>query len=92
VARLGVPGAIGAFLGVTPLSALSTEDAAPYMAGVLLALGVYICCAPPSARRASRPPASRRTATASCPRSAWSPASSTPRAVAAGAPWRRPRC
>jgi uncharacterized protein len=37
-----VPGAIGAFLGATVLSALSTEDAAPYMAGVLLALGVYI--------------------------------------------------
>jgi uncharacterized membrane protein YfcA len=42
VLRLGVPGAIGAFLGATVLSALSTEDAAPYMAGVLLALGVYI--------------------------------------------------
>jgi uncharacterized membrane protein YfcA len=42
VLRLGVPGAIGAFLGATLLSALSTEDAAPYMAGVLLALGVYI--------------------------------------------------
>jgi hypothetical protein len=42
VARLGVPGAVGAFLGATALSALSTEDAAPYTAGVLLALGVYI--------------------------------------------------
>ncbi len=42
VLRLGVPGAIGAFLGATVLSALSTENAAPYMAGVLLALGVYI--------------------------------------------------
>jgi uncharacterized membrane protein YfcA len=42
VLRLGVPGAIGAFLGATVLSALSTEDAAPYMAGVLLALGAYI--------------------------------------------------
>jgi uncharacterized membrane protein YfcA len=42
VARLGVPGAVGAFLGATLLSALSTEDAAPYMAGVLLALGVYV--------------------------------------------------
>lgn len=42
VARLGVPGAVGAFLGATVLSALSTEDAAPYMAGVLLALGVYV--------------------------------------------------
>jgi uncharacterized protein len=42
VLRLGVPGAVGAFLGATVLSALSTENAAPYMAGVLLALGVYI--------------------------------------------------
>lgn len=42
VLRLGVPGAVGAFLGATALSALSTEDAAPYMAGVLLALGVYV--------------------------------------------------
>jgi uncharacterized protein len=42
VLRLGVPGAIGAFLGATLLSALSTDDAAPYMSGILLALGVYI--------------------------------------------------
>ena len=42
VLKLGVPGAIGAFLGATVLSALSTENAAPYMAGVLLALGVYV--------------------------------------------------
>jgi uncharacterized protein len=42
VLKLGVPGAVGAFLGATVLSALSTEDAAPYMAGVLLALGVYV--------------------------------------------------
>jgi uncharacterized protein len=42
VLRLGVPGAVGAFLGATVLSALSTENAAPYMSGVLLALGVYI--------------------------------------------------
>lgn len=42
VLRLGVPGAIGAFLGATALSALATDDAAPYVSGVLLALGVYI--------------------------------------------------
>ncbi|MDN5917872.1 MAG: sulfite exporter TauE/SafE family protein [Pseudonocardia sp.] len=42
VLRLGVPGAVGAFLGATALSALSTDDAAPYMSGILLALGVYI--------------------------------------------------
>jgi uncharacterized membrane protein YfcA len=58
VLRLGVPGAIGAFLGATALSALSTEDAAPYMSGVLLALGVYILL-----RFSFRPPrvASART-------------------------------
>ncbi|MFR9804766.1 sulfite exporter TauE/SafE family protein [Pseudonocardia sp. RS010] len=42
VLRLGVPGAVGAFLGATALSALSTENAAPIMSGILLALGVYI--------------------------------------------------
>ena len=42
VLRLGVPGAVGAFLGATALSALSTEDAAPYMSGILLALGLYV--------------------------------------------------
>jgi uncharacterized membrane protein YfcA len=52
VLRLGVPGAIGAFLGATVLSALSTENAAPYMAGVLLALGVYVLL-----RFSIRPPA-----------------------------------
>ncbi len=58
VLRLGVPGAIGAFLGATVLSALSTEDAAPYMSGILLALGVYILL-----RFSVRPPkvASART-------------------------------
>ncbi|MBS1696587.1 MAG: sulfite exporter TauE/SafE family protein [Actinobacteria bacterium] len=42
VAKLGVPGAVGAFLGATVLSSLSTEDAAPLMAGILLAIGVYV--------------------------------------------------
>lgn len=58
VLRLGVPGAIGAFLGATVLSALSTEDAAPWMSGILLALGVYILL-----RFSVRPPtvASART-------------------------------
>jgi len=42
VGRLALPGGIGAFLGATVLSRLSTESAAPYMAGVLLALGVYV--------------------------------------------------
>lgn len=42
VAKIGVPGAIGAFAGATFLSGLSTEVAAPVMALILLALGLYI--------------------------------------------------
>jgi len=42
VAKIGVPGAIGAFAGATVLSRLSTEVAAPVMALILLALGIYI--------------------------------------------------
>lgn len=41
-ARLGIPGAIGAFLGATVLSRLSTEAATPVMAGLLLVLGIYL--------------------------------------------------
>jgi uncharacterized membrane protein YfcA len=37
-----VPGAIGAFLGATVLSSLSTEDAAPLMAAILVAIGAYV--------------------------------------------------
>ncbi|WP_347354638.1 sulfite exporter TauE/SafE family protein [Intrasporangium sp.] len=51
VLRLGVPGAVGAFLGATLLVHLSTAAAAPVMAGVLLVLGVYVL-----ARFALRPP------------------------------------
>lgn len=42
VLKLGAPGAVGAFLGATLLSALSTEHAAPLMAGILVAIGVYV--------------------------------------------------
>jgi uncharacterized membrane protein YfcA len=42
VAKVGVPGAIGAFAGATVLSNLSTEVAAPVMSLILLALGAYI--------------------------------------------------
>ncbi|MGY1640147.1 sulfite exporter TauE/SafE family protein [Geodermatophilus sp. SYSU D00703] len=42
VAKVGVPGAIGAFLGATVLANLSTEVAAPVMSLILLALGVYL--------------------------------------------------
>lgn len=42
VLKIGVPGAVGAFLGATFLSNLSTGAAKPVMSGILLALGVYI--------------------------------------------------
>jgi uncharacterized protein len=42
VAKIGIPGAIGAFAGATFLSNLSTETAAPLMSVILLALGLYI--------------------------------------------------
>ncbi|MGY1602448.1 sulfite exporter TauE/SafE family protein [Geodermatophilus sp. SYSU D00815] len=42
VAKVGVPGAIGAFAGATVLSNLSTEVAAPVMSLILLALGAYL--------------------------------------------------
>ena len=42
VLKIGVPGAVGAFLGATVLSNLSTEAGTPVMALILLALGVYL--------------------------------------------------
>jgi uncharacterized membrane protein YfcA len=42
VAKIGIPGAVGAFAGATFLSNLSTETAAPVMSLILLALGLYI--------------------------------------------------
>lgn len=42
VRRIALPGAVGAFLGATVLSRLSTESAAPVMALILLGLGLYI--------------------------------------------------
>ena len=42
VAKIAVPGGIGAFAGATLLSGLSTEGATPWVAGILLLLGVYI--------------------------------------------------
>jgi uncharacterized protein len=42
VARIAGPGAVGAFLGATVLSSLSTEAAAPVMATILAVLGAYI--------------------------------------------------
>ncbi|MGY1713328.1 sulfite exporter TauE/SafE family protein [Geodermatophilus nigrescens] len=42
VAKVGVPGAVGAFAGATVLSNLSTEVAAPVMSLILLGLGIYL--------------------------------------------------
>ncbi|WP_435737144.1 sulfite exporter TauE/SafE family protein [Cellulosimicrobium sp. PMB13] len=42
VLRIGVPGAVGAFIGATFLSNLSSEVAAPVMSLLLLALGIYV--------------------------------------------------
>ena len=42
VRRIGIPGAFGAFVGAVVLSSISAEIAKPWMAGVLLVLGVYI--------------------------------------------------
>jgi uncharacterized membrane protein YfcA len=42
VAKIGVPGAIGSFLGATVLSNLSTEVAEPAMSLILLGLGLYV--------------------------------------------------
>ncbi|PRY51157.1 hypothetical protein LY71_102221 [Geodermatophilus tzadiensis] len=42
VAKVGLPGAVGAFAGAHVLSSLSTEVAAPVMSLILLALGVYL--------------------------------------------------
>ncbi|MDF3142687.1 MULTISPECIES: sulfite exporter TauE/SafE family protein [unclassified Streptomyces] len=42
VGKIGVPGAVGSFLGATVLSKLSTEIAAPLMSLILLGLGVYV--------------------------------------------------
>ncbi|MFG2049563.1 sulfite exporter TauE/SafE family protein [Micromonospora sp. NPDC048935] len=42
VARIGIPGAVGAFAGATFLSSLSTDAAAPIMSLILLTLGSYL--------------------------------------------------
>jgi uncharacterized protein len=42
VKRIGIPGALGAFLGAVVLSSISAEIAKPWMAAILLTLGVYI--------------------------------------------------
>jgi hypothetical protein len=42
VRRIGIPGALGAFVGAVVLSSISAEIARPWMAGILLAIGTYI--------------------------------------------------
>ena len=42
VARIAIPGGIGGFAGATVLSNLSTDSAKPWMAVLLLLLGIYI--------------------------------------------------
>lgn len=42
VRRIGFPGAIGAFVGAVVLSSISAELAEPWMASILLTLGLYI--------------------------------------------------
>ena len=42
VRRIGVPGALGAFVGAVILSNISAAAAKPWMAGILLALGTYV--------------------------------------------------
>ena len=42
VRRIGIPGALGAFAGAIALGRISAEAAKPWMAGILLLLGVYV--------------------------------------------------
>jgi uncharacterized protein len=42
VGKIAIPGGIGAFTGATVLSSISTESATPWVAGLLLVLGIYI--------------------------------------------------
>ncbi|QKD80061.1 sulfite exporter TauE/SafE family protein [Actinomyces marmotae] len=59
-ARLAGPGAVGAFLGATVLSHLSTRAATPISSTILLALGLYVLARftirPPAASTARRSP------------------------------------
>src|SRR5687767_9119321 len=42
VRRIGIPGGIGAFAGALALGHVSAEVAKPWMAGILLVLGLYV--------------------------------------------------
>ncbi|MBB5825331.1 sulfite exporter TauE/SafE family protein [Micromonospora carbonacea] len=54
VARIALPGAVGAFAGATFLSSISTEAAAPWMAAILFTLGAYLLVRFSRPLRASR--------------------------------------
>ncbi|MCA0290360.1 MAG: sulfite exporter TauE/SafE family protein [Actinobacteria bacterium] len=42
VVKVGIPGAVGAFLGATALSNLDADTAKPVMSAILLVLGLYV--------------------------------------------------
>jgi hypothetical protein len=56
VRRIALPGAIGAFAGATVLSNIPAHLAAPWMSGILLALGIFLLLrfARPLTRRSDR--------------------------------------
>lgn len=63
VNTLAVPGAIGAFVGAVLLTSVSTEVAEPWMAGILLSLGIFLLVrfsAMGTPRRKGRPYVRRR--------------------------------
>ena len=62
VRRIGIPGALGAFTGAVVLSSISADLAQPWMAGILLALGLLHPVSLHALRRA------QAAGTALCPR------------------------
>ncbi len=65
VRPLVIPGFVGAFCGAVVLSSISADKAAPWMAGVLCVLGIYVLLrftvlgSPPALRRGDGKPLSR---------------------------------
>ena len=92
VSILAVPGFVGAFAGATFLASLDGDAAKPWVAGLLLALGLYVIWRflVLGGRRPTfkAPPAGAR----SSPRWAWSAARSTRSAAVAGVRSAPPRC
>lgn len=56
VARLAVPGGLGALVGATVLSSLSLEAAAPVMSALLLGLGILVVIRFATRRERTGPP------------------------------------